>query len=237
MQNTFLAPLLSATSSTEVIWIMALASLLDLGFGVRAPVRLDLGRARDRVEQAPALGLRHRARLDDLDEVAHLRGVVLVVHVILHAASQELVEPAVADAPDHGDRRRLVHGARGHRADDDAARAAPVLRYGHWTTGERCAVARIGHDFAFWTFFWPCVSLPRPRARRIVRIRAISRRLCTRAAVDVTWLVCWPSWSRNSSSRVRARVWRSSVSGRSRSCSRWTATLLIAPTPGRSAGS
>src|SRR6185436_6786338 len=153
MQNTFFAPLLSATSSTEVIWIMALASLLDLRlFGVDG--------ARDRIEQAPALGLRHRARLDDLDEVPHLRGVVLVVHVILHAASQELVEPAVADAPDHGHRRRLVHGARGHRADDDAARAAPVLRYGHWTTGERCAVARIGHDFAFWTFFWPCVSLP-----------------------------------------------------------------------------
>src|SRR5688572_419533 len=122
MQNTFLAPLLSATSSTEVIWIMALASLLDLRLiAAPAPVRLDVGRTRDRVEQAPALGLRHRARLDDLDEVADLGRVVLVVHVVLHAAGQELVEPAVADAPDHRDGRRLVHRARRDRADDDAA--------------------------------------------------------------------------------------------------------------------
>ena len=58
------------------------------------------------------------------------------------------------------------------------------------------------------------------RARRIVRMRAMSRRLVMSAAVDVTWLVYWPSWSRNSSSRVRASAWCSSSSGRSRNCSR-----------------
>src|SRR5689334_13298900 len=123
MQNTFLAPLLSATSSTEVIWIMALTSLLDLRL---IDVTADVGGARDRAEQAPALGLGHRSRLDDLDDVADLGRVVLVVHVVLHAAGQELVEPAVADAADHRDGGRLVHVARGDRADDDAARAPMV---------------------------------------------------------------------------------------------------------------
>src|ERR1044071_8991794 len=126
MQNTFLAPLLSATSSTEVIWIMAASSLPGLLARGAVGVGADLDRARQRAEQAPALGLGHRARLDDLDEVADLGGVVLVVHVILHAPGQELVEPAVADAPDHRDGRRLVHVARRHRADDDAARATGV---------------------------------------------------------------------------------------------------------------
>src|SRR5215475_3606841 len=124
MQNTFLAPLLSATSSTEVIWIMAASSLLGLLGGVA--VRADLDRARQRAEQPPALGLRHRARLDDLDQIADLGRVVLVVHVVLHAAGQELVEPAVADAADHRDGRRLVHVARRDGADDDAARAALI---------------------------------------------------------------------------------------------------------------
>src|ERR1700710_172879 len=107
MQNTFLAPLLSAMSRTEVIWIMATASLL----GLRGVGGID--GARQRAGQAPALGLRHRTRLDDLDDVADLRRVVLVVHVILHAARQELMEPAVTDAADDRDGRRLVHGVRG----------------------------------------------------------------------------------------------------------------------------
>src|SRR3954469_10254582 len=142
MQNTFLAPLLSATSSTEVIWIMARSSLLfgrvvRLRRGVAA---LGLDRALQGAEQPPALGLRHRTRLDDLDDVADLGGVVLVVHVVLHAPGQELVEPAVADAADHRDGRRLVHVARRDGADDDAARAALI--------GLRGGSGRIGHDFA-----------------------------------------------------------------------------------------
>src|SRR5215470_3174125 len=147
MQNTFLAPLLSATSSTEVIWIMATASLLAWGFA-GAHVRLDLGRALQRAEQPPALGLRHRARLDDLDHVADLGGVVLVVHVVLHAPGQELVEPAVADAADHRDSRRLVHVARRDGADDDAARAALI---GLGSCGRRGrGISRIGHGFTGW---------------------------------------------------------------------------------------
>src|SRR5439155_25321624 len=81
MQNTFLAPELSATSSTEVIWIMKSLSSSHSG----------LGGLLDDLRHAPPLVLRHRARLGDEDFVALVDGnrlrviVIFDVRLVLHA--------------------------------------------------------------------------------------------------------------------------------------------------------
>src|SRR5687767_5732199 len=82
MQSSFFAPELSATSSVDSIWIMD----------------LDLLRALDEADDAPALVARGRTRLDDLDLVARLELVLLVVRLVLDALGDELVEAQVLDA-------------------------------------------------------------------------------------------------------------------------------------------
>src|SRR5215211_6078909 len=99
MQSSSRAPVLSATFRRDSCWIMALLGLLD-----------DLG-------EAPVLRLGQRPRLDDADDVALLRLVLLVVRVeLLRPADNLLVARMRLDGL-HLDDDRLVHRAR----DDDAA--------------------------------------------------------------------------------------------------------------------
>src|SRR4051794_16279697 len=90
--------------------------------------------------QSPVLGLRDRSRLHDADDIADVRGVLLVVRVELDAAPDDLLVARMRlDRVDlHHD--RLVHRAR----DDDPPAllaAAPLrLRLGH--PGDRLALGR-----------------------------------------------------------------------------------------------
>src|SRR5205085_1971351 len=101
MQRISRAPVLSAILRRDSCWIIE---------SPRSPGGLhDLG-------QAPALRLGQRTRLDDADDVADLRLVLLVVRVELDAAPDDLLVALVrADQLDLDD-DRLVHRAR----DDDA---------------------------------------------------------------------------------------------------------------------
>src|SRR5262249_26798448 len=149
-----------------------------------------------------------RTRLHDLDDVANLGGVLLVVRLVLHATSHELVEAAIAHAADHGDDRGLVHLRGRDRAENRAAATALVLfslRAHAFALALRvvffagaASAAGASADFC------ACFSEPCARPLRIVRMRAMSRRFVVSAAEEVTWLVYWPSWRRKSSSRVVA---------------------------------
>src|ERR687898_2658468 len=76
MQSSSRAPVLSATRRRDSCWIIdSPESLCDLD---------DLG-------EAPVLRLRERARLDDLDHVAHLRLVLLVVRMEALRAPDDLL--------------------------------------------------------------------------------------------------------------------------------------------------
>src|SRR5436305_4271724 len=101
MQRISRAPVLSAILRRDSCWIIE---------SPRSPGGLhDLG-------QAPALRLGQRTRLDDADDVADLRLVLLVVRVELDAAPDDLLVALVrADQLDL-DNDRLVHRAR----DNDA---------------------------------------------------------------------------------------------------------------------
>src|SRR5205823_11121741 len=101
MQRISRAPVLSAILRRDSCWIIE---------SPRSPGGLhDLG-------QAPALRLGQRTRLDDADDVADLRLVLLVVRMELDAAPDDLLVALVrADQLDLDD-DRLVHRAR----DDDA---------------------------------------------------------------------------------------------------------------------
>src|SRR2546423_15613402 len=96
------APVVSATRRRDSCWIMALPRRLH-----------DFG-------QAPVLLLREWARLDDADEIAHLRLVLLVVRVELRRAADDLLVARVRLERVDLDDDRLVH-----RAGDD--HAAPLL--------------------------------------------------------------------------------------------------------------
>src|SRR6476469_8996294 len=101
MQSSSRAPVLSATRTRDSCWITVSPLLRHLE---------DLG-------QAPALRLREGACLDDADDVARLRLVLLVVGVeLLRAADHLLVLRVRLDRVDPDD-DRLVH----RRRDDDAA--------------------------------------------------------------------------------------------------------------------
>src|SRR5262249_58075975 len=103
--------------------------------------RSSVGRLHD-LEELPVLRLRQGARLDDADDVADVRAVLLVVRVELHAAADDLLVARVRlDRVDlHDD--RLVHRVR----DDDAAAlltaAALRLRL-------RCARNRLALRWSF----------------------------------------------------------------------------------------
>src|SRR5262245_13043082 len=116
MHCTLLAPLLSATSRMDRIWIMGL--LLD--------------RSRDELDDLPPLVLRDRAVLHDLDAVADLELVLLVVRLVSVAVAHVLLVDGVARATDDLDDDRLVHLV-GH----DAAEQAPAERVGLVLVGGR----------------------------------------------------------------------------------------------------
>src|SRR5687768_8900750 len=97
------------------------------------------------------------------------------MHVILHAAGQELVEAAIANTANDRDDDRLLHVRGGDSTDDDAATAAVV--------GGGCCFLGAHYLLAV---FWACVSMPCLRPLSTVRIWAISRRLVFSRAEDVT---------------------------------------------------
>src|SRR5919197_4123370 len=72
--------------------------------------------------EPPVLRLRERARLDDADDVAHLRLVALVVSVELRRAADDFLVARVRLDRVDLDHDRLVHRAR----DDDAPALLPA---------------------------------------------------------------------------------------------------------------
>src|SRR6186713_754458 len=123
MQRISRAPVLSATRSLDSCWIIALLGLLE-----------HLG-------EAPVLRLAQRPGLDDADEVAELRGVLLVVRVELRRAADDLLVPRVRLHRVHADDDRLVHRARD---DDAAAFLAPAsVAHGLRHAGDRLAALRL----------------------------------------------------------------------------------------------
>src|SRR5713226_6056309 len=128
MQATLFAPLLSATSSSVVVWIMALCLRLGLGLGLDQ----DLG-------HPPALLLRQRPRLHDADLVAGLRRLLLVVALVLLLLGQVLAVLAVLHPALDLDHHRLRHLV-GEDGPDPALRL-PALR---------CRLLRIlAHGYSF----------------------------------------------------------------------------------------
>src|SRR5437016_472463 len=123
MHCTRLAPLLSATSRIDRIWIMAL--LLD--------------RPRDEPNDLPALVFRDRAVLHDLDAIADLVLVLLVVRLVVFAVAHVLLVDGVARAPHDFDDDRLVHLV-GHDFAEHAAaeRVGLVLLKGRRGGRLRC---------------------------------------------------------------------------------------------------
>src|SRR5215212_715019 len=107
MHRSDLAPVLYATRRFDSCWITSLRSCLP-------GLLHDLG-------EAPALRLRQWTRLDDPDDIAHVRLVALVVRVDLLREPDDLLVAAVRLRGVHADDNGLVHGVR----DDDAAAFLP----------------------------------------------------------------------------------------------------------------
>src|SRR6266542_2855275 len=102
MQSSSRAPVLSATRSLDSCWITESPALF---------------RGLQDLDEPPVLALRQRPRLDDADDVADLRLVLLVVRMELRrAADHLLVAPVRLHRVDLDD-DRLVHRV----GDDDAA--------------------------------------------------------------------------------------------------------------------
>src|SRR5690349_20255315 len=196
MQNTFLAPELSATSSTLVIWIM-----VDLPSLLARP-------ALEHLDHPPALVLAGGPGLGDAHPVTLVEGrvlrvvVVLGVRLVLLAQRQDLsVFPVCGPAP-HGHHHRLLHLVAGD--DAGAGLGAPAVAA---ALGRAALFRGLGHvrsspqafaaaAFSFWVM--------------TVRIRARSRRLSARFAGDSSAPVRSFSRSLNSD-------WRSSAARRLRS--------------------
>src|SRR5215471_12196983 len=115
---------------------------------------LSLLRPFDQLLDAPALVGRQRAALDDLDAIARLELVLLVVRLVLRPAGQVLAVLGVRDAAlDHHD-ARLVHLV----ARDDADHAALV----DFVTGHVTSPLSSTGSLTSWRASWPPVlrSLP-----------------------------------------------------------------------------
>src|SRR5262245_28675841 len=149
-----LAPVLSATSRYVHIWIIGQPFLnrpsppvatggLSCG-GKSSRRRLRRGRRvrgrhggglGDDAQQAPVLHLGQRPRLHDLDGIAGVRFVLLVVNVADGAAADVLAVADVLDQPRDLDAARLVHLVAGDDPDHHAALAAflgRLLLLSHW---------------------------------------------------------------------------------------------------------
>src|SRR6266702_4817215 len=94
------------------------------------------------LHEPPPLRARERARLDDPDEIAHVRRVALVVSVELRRAPDHLLVAGMLLLRLDPDDDRLVHRAR----DDDAAALllAAELALGLRLAGDRLALLRLG---------------------------------------------------------------------------------------------
>src|SRR3954453_7916436 len=141
MPRSSRAPVLSATRRSDSCWITARRLPCNSCEGCgwwRSLCHLE------HFSQAPALRLRQRPRLDDADDVADVRGVLLVVRVELDAAPDHLLVPRVRLDHVDLDHDRLVHRV-GH--DDAAALLGATalvlgLRLARDRLALRCALTR-----------------------------------------------------------------------------------------------
>src|SRR5882672_10215183 len=170
MQATFFAPELSATSRTVVIWIIGLDLHLPLVFR-----SLDFGLDQD-LRHAPALLLRHRARLDDPHLVARLGRLVLVVALVLLLRGHVLaVLPVLGAALDlHHHRLRHLVGEDGADAALGAATLCLSALLGALAHVRSLCSAGCRGWGCFWAAFRSALLLPVFWVSR-VRIRARSR--------------------------------------------------------------
>src|SRR5258708_3972677 len=124
-----LAPVLSATSRYEYIWIIVRLPAFSGGVSPRLAScarRRDLVGARDGAplhdaEQPPVLGLGEAARLHDLHGVALVRLVLLVVDLADRPPLDVLAVAGVLDQARDLHPARLVHLVAGHDAHGGAA--------------------------------------------------------------------------------------------------------------------
>src|SRR5919201_96506 len=118
MQRISRAPVLSATRSRDSCWITD--GLLQCGprpTGHRTCGRWSSFSDLQDLGEAPVLRLRQRPRLDDADDVADVRLVLLVVRVELGRPADDLLVLRVCLHRVDTDDDRLVHGI----GDDDPA--------------------------------------------------------------------------------------------------------------------
>src|SRR5579863_9503832 len=110
MQNSSLAPLLSAAANVDCIWIIVLSP---------QPSTL-LRSARQHFDDAPILGLRQWARLGDAHHVTFLALALLVVRVHLGRTAHDLAVQRMLHLAleQHGD--RLLHLVADHATFDRA---------------------------------------------------------------------------------------------------------------------
>src|SRR5580765_6218896 len=107
---------------------------------------LDHDRLLDQTRHGPSLGLRDRTRFRDLDDVAQLVFVVLVVRVVLARLRDDLAVQLVLGAAldQHGD------GLRALVADDLADQRAGVLHRRFGCGGGGLLLAHFFASFFFW---------------------------------------------------------------------------------------
>src|SRR5882672_10245432 len=127
MHCTRLAPELSATSSTVLAWIM---------------VRLLLHELLDETDDDEALVPADGAVLLDLDLVARLELVLLVVRLVAAARADVLAVEGVLAVGDHLDDDRLLHLRTDDLADHLAAEAVRLLV----GLGLGALLRALGHD-------------------------------------------------------------------------------------------
>src|SRR5689334_8588176 len=118
MQNSSLAPLLSAADNVDCIWIMTY--LLNLPTLLRS--------ARQHLHDTPVLGLRQRARLDDAHHVAFLALAVFVVRVHFGRTAHDLAVQRMLHLALEQDGDRLLHLVADHTTFDRALGLLGLVR-------------------------------------------------------------------------------------------------------------
>src|SRR5262245_6849360 len=161
MQEIFLAPELSATSRIVRIWIIGRSSLR---LGGRALAALD------DAAHAPALARGQRTRLHDLDGVADLAVVRLVVgHELRLPPDVPLVE-LVADDPVDPDDDRLVGLVRHDHAGLRRPPPDDLLRHDAFPSRSRRTVSSLARSRRASPIFRGSVDWPVPRCTCIFQI-------------------------------------------------------------------